>query len=1088
MNDVPDPQDLLTRSILQLSDGFDEGNFALDAPSDLHCFLGMEKSIQFRHMAFLLSSLLTWTAVAQNGPGAPPVETNGNRRILEFRDPDTQEKVEVSIPNLSPSELRQYSPSKVRINVSRPAKPKFSLKAAGAAFLHEYPAEWTAFSLALGISAREQIGKDPAALKHFVEQSVVDPVAHISFAGFMMGTRASTSFMQTLGLAYDVHTAPAGEFNIFKHGGLANMHVYATPSGPNIIHQRFAPLLGPMGLAAGTVVSGVITEFLKDPDINVCAKAMVSDKVPKDQAAVACDRAWENWAVSKKIADYAPDIFSTMSTALIQAYVVNKSISKVGGLAVGIAKKGAERYIPVVLRGMTLAWDVGKTFGGGPALRFALTVGNIFVFMEINEFIAPYFKRPWEQRRQGKDITEQIQSLALSVKDESRLAAPWRAKACPKVDTQDPTQQVYLTNFDVNACEPEVSPVVRLAKLSEKQKTWRQFLLSDAFSAHSNWQDYVSQFSTLYANAYSFYSNIANNINWQRTEKERLKVDPSPLYEAEPLFGVSAEKDKTDRASQVKAISNAIRFIENYLRDESHLLNRNDIQTRTDLARLSAGLRAIDSRVPLAAIYGEENPVLKRLTEQGMSDKERELIEFRLRGQIFEKTIQLLLTKLKFDSRWNDNGVEFPSELYSQLGEVNPFMKIRILLGNPTVAAPGVAYLKAFNDDAAMISQDSKNNHPDGIGRIRTESMTDYLLASMVCGPEVELSQAEKIKIFERQKAKTWDQFLGWFGYQGWRPPQDMTQDALVEIENTALEAVAPNSKVWTRPSENQMVVEYYGFSATFRPPRIVENVPDDLCRQIAQNQNRDKVWIGVHEARYQIDGKVYNGLLEIVKDRARTSMIGTEARPTEVPKGWQAQFDKWWLQNVDPAVKKTLVRFQNDFTKLLKEKYLPAMTKKESTEYNGVRFELGVLNSIQSELHLYVTWLEQVLPPTMSEADRDEVHQLLAKIENEYREFSQLMTDLEWVRQSEESASKDYKQGQDDSKKLMDELNKKLMMDPGQAGASAGAMPSAPVPGAPASNLRQDLQRQLLKNINELHSELDSYFGILRTVKVIGQ
>lgn len=942
-----------------------------------------------------------------------PAPADASVPIFEFRHPETHERIVISMANIQPEVLRQYRPSQIRSAfVARAQKPRVGIAGMMATLAHEYPAEWTAFSLAIGLSAKSQMQNDPAALKHFIEQSITDPVAHLAFAGFLMGSKASTSFLAATGLAYDPYRAPIGDYQIDHRRGIHRSQIHQIPGPPTHLQRKFAPLVGPMGLGVGMTVSSVITEMLNDPNLALCAKSMISVSVDAKAAAVACDTSWADWAVSKKLMDYAPDVFSMMSSALIQAYMVNAPLMKASGLVSQAVTKGSERSISVLMRGLTVAWRVGSVYAGGPVVRFAVAVGNVYVFMEIHEFLLPYLKKPWERRRQGLDITSDILKLTAAFQTQQPLTVAESA-------TSEATSLGCGQSMEVDTMGNYVGPAqklqcaaveplnVQLKKFGEKQKKWRQFILSEAFSAHSNWQDYVSRFSTLYANAYSFYSDVVNNIHWQRTEPAKSKAKPALLFQTAPLSGIFSDPETKNLKSAVTAVGRTLQFGVSYLKDSRNFASAFDRQARAEFEFILRSLSALNPDFSLAQHWPESQFYVDRLQRAGTSDTRQ--IEAKVRGEIFETGLRKLRQILSHDRRWTDHGTPFPGPAYEGLARGNPFAKLRILLGDPSPRPAGVAYILEFNDDPAQISQASKKNHPSNWGRIKTQSMTEYLLAAMVCGPDLQNAS----------------------GAAG-------------------------------------LVHEVFGFSASFRPPRIVSDLPADLCQQLPLQHNRDHVLVDPHTARYQIDGQIYEGFLDIVRQKASSAVVGTQPRPQTIFPDWKSQFDQWWSVQVDPQVTKTLEKFRSDFKTILSEKYIPAMKRDEQVIYNGISFQLGALASLESELDLYLGWLEKSL--ASSSGLNIGLRQQIQNYRAAFTELSGSMTDLGWVDDTDKLANENYKIAQDKITTARQSLVQQIQLQ------SQALSPST----------KAGIE-QITKNLQALSGELDSYYGILRTLKLPG-
>lgn len=997
----------------------------------------------------------------------PTPPTTAEVDLFSFRDPKTDQLIKVKYQPTAKEQLRKYAPSKVRaMMVGFPSNP--GLKGIVKDFVLDFPAEFVAFTGALLLSSSLHTNNDPASMKHFIDQNISDLTAYVSVAGFLAGSRASHSFMKATGLAYDpirsvyqyttgvdaltniddpkqpgkklrIPTPLNGASSVVVDGvetraNLSNVRTLVMPGQPTRQQRLFSPLMNPMGLAVGMAVSNVIHELMADQDIRACSKARSTPTTPTAAADEICDKAWENWALTKKAADYTPDILALGTTAIIHTYVVNRALPwAVGTVAV---KTGAERYIPIVFKGFRVA----KAFGvNHPVGRFAMTVGNIAIFMEIVHPLTPWFKKPFESIRQGAALAKQIRGIRHELSRAEKNKWVWEpvkydqtfCMGAPMAYGMDMSGSMMALEMGCTLPE-QPTPEHLLRKHAERQTKWREFLMQDGYAAHGNWQDYVSRFTTMYSNATAYYEQFVRHINYQRFDK-RAQVNPSGLYLEQPLYGISADGQDFSGDSKRTAVAAARDWLNSYLKAAAQNSRRLHSTERSHLPEIHAGLLAADPTSDIRSLAPME---LGFRNLDGMPEDQRLELESRARGRMLVKSLKVLREVLAADLVYNDRNVQFGSETYKRLAEGNPFMKIRMLLGNPEPLGPGLAFVREANNDASVIEQETKSMHPDGIGRAATNSMSDYMLASMVCGPELD--------------------------------PQ---------ISNSA---TGKESRILPRWSKNTSITDWSRFRLDFRPPKIVSGIPDGLCNSLPKNANRDKATFNIHEAQWKIGTQTINGMLDLVRRTARADIIGTSAPPENEEVEWEDSFDTWWTDKVDRHIEKTVAELRSRYKEIVREIYLPALLGKQEgylasylrtlntpLALLGWDVKLGALESLNSELEFYL----EVLKNTTSNAPGFDI--AAANLRTEIKNMGELVSDIDFV----DRKGPEAKTAVEARRVALDIRFNELVTIVDRFEKTAN----------PSHEIRL-VQLQSIKNIQGLIGELDSYWGIVRGIQVLGQ
>lgn len=1134
-------------------------------------------------ISFFISASGGPLAHAQTTPMVDPSHVTsvspGSVPIGAIRMPDTKELVEFSFQPTPPEKLKQITLAKMRTDLERQVAAicNSGKKISVGDIVMDFSVEFAAFSTAVSLNSQIHTENDPAALKHMVESQFLDPMSYASFAAFLVGSKGMHTLLQAAGAAYDpcrmmkagrfadrrLQTPPRTEVKTrqtyikadvvdSKTGkSFAQMNIpgrverYAEmkpdtfntriqyiPEGPTRFQKLFSPVLGPLGLGAGLFLSNIVHELATDPDLALCSKSKVSASVPADQAAEACENAWENWKFSKKALDYTPDILSMGLASLAQAYVVNKfifmnaiqpivnqapavAVAAAGKIGVEVAttevvtnylgeravlpldpknysarviKKGAERYVPLVLRGFRFAGAIGGALSGTGG-RILTSAFNIAIFMEIVHPITPMIKQPFERRRQGADITSTTNELINEVARAEANKWDWKPRPdsefCPDTYSVDGDMaSMYLDGGSGFCSAPEqLSPSVALKKLGEKNRKWREFILQEPLLAHKNWTDYSSRFVTMYGNAYSFYSDILTHLNFQKFDPV-AESEPSNLFLAHPFFGIESPNATQDENAREKAIVEARTWLESYLRSPEKVKSTQK-SSLPDLYIILRGLKATDMSIPLKTIAPQ---AIGFRAMDKLSENERAAVEANARSGVLADAIRLLRSNLATNPVYTDVNVQFPSAYYERMAEGNPFMKLRLLLGNPDPQPEGLAYLKRFNEDPVHIAPDSQ--HPDGIGRARTSTVTDYLLASMVCGPEVENS-ANTMKVIDNQKSDSYLKSLfSHLWITGKMAANARTSAVVVDQPVDQIPVSLPEASL-IRPGKNDGTVfsEWKSVRVDFHPPRIIKKIGTNFCDSIPQNLNRDKVYFSIHEGQWNIGSERVTGFLNLVKKHVRDSMM-YQTMPADKMAQWDDPFQAWWQRYIEPSIKEAVVRMRGNYRDLLVTKYIPSMVNKETKTYGGRVFPLGALESMRQEAKFNLL----IVGKTLS-GDRKQVSSLAAQLMADLDKMGDIATDLSVM---ERKGSLSQTMYDDARKKYLATL--KLISDlPGSEYLNLNKMEKAD-PAKPKDifnfkkstvvylNGRAQIQQSAFENLEGLVGEMDSYFGIVRGVQVVGQ
>ncbi|MCM2281560.1 MAG: hypothetical protein NDI61_06910 [Bdellovibrionaceae bacterium] len=979
--------------------------------------------------ALLVMSVAASSAVAQNAPArplnvtqpqptsAPPTpwrtptpSPQSPTYLFEFRHPQTKELIQVSAAATPDQELRRFSPKNWKKRWSNPlldgcGKNHNSMMNE---IIEEVPIETLGFALFTLLQSAAMSGGDPGAIKHLYEQNVTDPMTYVSIVAFVAAFQASDKFFKMSGLVFDPCKNAKTQLAMYQQAAAHKFKGVALPS-PTRIQRIFAPIAPAFGMGFGMGMSVFAADVLQDKDLRLCAKGLIS---PVDAAKreEACEKAYETWVMEhdRKLKQYFPDVFSMMSSYLISSYIAMPmavSSAKFVGSAVN---RGAERVIPVVWRNLAIAWRA-SAFAGPNALRWGMQIGTMIVMVPIQTILAPPMKAFWNTWQiHGDDISESANRLKHELDRLPKANGTWapEKRTCTQRPEVDAGGNVISGTESYDCTDTDNGFPEFIKKYGRRQSEWRQFLLQEVTASHNQWKDFVLKFQNTYTASYNFYNWITKEIADQRKHRALGSGRYSALYQSIPLKGVhlmtmgpdkkpiSAGADTDD-----DALEQALEYLDKTLKDSSSKLSLSD---RANLRRISLALRLADETTPVPELENPESLIAKQIGR--LTGYERNIVIWQYRMLEVEKAIRILSETLQSDPQWNTRHVQFPSPMYERIAAHNPYAKLRLLLGDPRPSQAGLEALRAFDEDKAMLDQELKMHHPSSInGRMLTPKMTDYLLASMICGPDATPSQALLLKekrrrgpVFDpRITSMSWKQVLS----SSARPTAQQTN--MVTLEALAEDAKMPKAQIGNPNRELTLVMERSLFDAVFFPPRLVKDLGRDICAPIKPDEgiSENRSTFLVHEGTWKIGGQKYNGLLDIVRNHLRPELFSED--------GTESKFDSWWTQNVEPTAQRAVHNFQARFFKhVIHDQFYPALNGESTDRYiqlgnkmnatfNGGELTVGILPSLKSELTYYLDLIQKVHAEYTSRAKLNGDPRLIADQRKEIEALFHLMTSI---------------------------------------------------------------------------------------------
>lgn len=1064
--------------------------------------------------------------------------------LFDYRDPETKVLYKFQYQPATREELEKFKPSKLRMQSSLPSKPG-ATDVVAKFVMRDFPVELMAFTIAQGLSLAIHLENDPAFAKSFAEANA-SAAGVISFAGFVANSRAANAVLRAFGVAYDPRRAPldyriqpgmlkpsdadiADDFAKMLAGetprprlDYLNSKILKVPQPPTSTQRMLAPLLGPVGLTAGMLASNVIHEVMADENLKHCVQARYGTVDPKtrkfllanhekftgttdevkaakaeyfaEKADEACDKAWEDWAMDKKMGDYTPDLISMSAASLILAGITmgSKWTAKTG-VKYALEKKGvdlvrdqalgrivpramthnAERYIPVVLRGIRTAGSIGSWMSG-PYGRFIMTIGHIWAFMEVVHPITPAIKKPWETYRQGNDITGRIDEVWRELDRAERNNWVWEPRPDSDFCTTVEMDVMGNPNPGMNTCQaPEQpAPDFLLKKMAERQAKWREFILQDSYLAHTSWQGYISRFATIYANATSFYKMVVSHINWYRFDPATGHA--SKFYQKSPLYGLYTDpENRTDDGAKA-AIRQAAEWLEKYIAGRD-LKIRNDgsytvpYRELVELPKILTGLRAGDPNVSLESLGVNE---LSQITWV-KKEETRKNLEKSIRDRLQYEAVQRLTDVLDRDPNFNDRRFRRDEASYRRAAERNPFMQLRLKLGSPEPLGVGVEFVRKANDIDSLIVQDNNEDHPDSIGNVRTATMADYLTVSMVCGPDADPQFTENGRNRIAQEVRDIrSQFSQAWNMAGIHVAEDASPWSMLTVDEHVRHTTGPDQSWFNIFNRNATITEWKGVRASFRPPRLVDGF-NHVCTTRPDNAREDAFW-DPYKSKWTIDGETYNGIIDIIQKKIRPELIGNALFSGNASD--KSPFDVWWEKRVDTHIAPTVEKFRKNYVSIVSDKFLPALMKNGADDvkmYNNRPIKLGALAALNDEADLYFLILTKTARVLKEPKERDQMNLLTTNVKMNFKALTEYVAD----------ANKTLQAG-----KVVQLPFEKKLNDLRESIAALQAYVKEREAKVRADENVKKANAQVFKNLQALSGEMAKYWGVVRAVQVPGQ
>ncbi len=941
---------------------------------------------------------------------------------VEYRDEKTKQLYRFYVEDTPEEELRKYSPKKLKAML-----PSICSKGIMMDSLTHLPGERLMMDTATGVAAwveYKSMGKalDPEQIPHFFEHLATDPSGWVSFMMFMVANRATSDIFQRMGLILDpcqrnlTGWQSKEELHFVKDKATARLipqKVQYLAATPTKFQRLFKPFASGAALSVSILVSGVIHELMLDPNFRVCSRGLVV-KLPPGVRDDACEQFYEDWVITKKLNQYFPQIGSMLSTTFINGSIAS-GLTRGTPFVARAVKTGAERFVPVLWKGLKLGWNAAGFFN--PGISFSILSGPKVIslmhntaFMLTLGYADKLWQNPWTTWSHGDLILNGIKEIDADLERTKQNGWKWKpvVRTCYR-DVIAPDPRLVMpggSGFIKEAYDcPEEDVATRLKKYGENMTAWRQFLLQAPIASHSNWTDHVSKFQASYTETYSFYRWLVQQVVWQNQQKAQNTGKISDLFVSRPSGIFLSVKDKDGNYHSAgedtagSALDNAVKFLKELGHDKTKKFSPNDGRT---LRLIYRGFALNNREIPLQSI--DKTLDLSRELE-GIPESEKESVIEQIRVRELQQALNFLNYTLERDIKWSHKKYTFPSPEYDEAAKTNPYMQLRLILGNPKPLAEGFAAVRKFAGPGNQsLTGEKEPPFPTVIGKnVRTRTMQDYLIASALCGPN---AQPDPNKTVREYYSSAWSlkNILGKI-LPLYRPSAQQEADPsdVAAISRYSENAKAPGLGWLPIRNERLLIRQSKILGVDFFPPRLINDLGVDFCNTtpstgVPHFGGPNRNLYEPYQGEWTINGKTYKNLLDVAKHNLRPEIIGND--------GMTDAFDAWWTNNVDPVVHRVVDTFDAEFKAILTDEFYPLMEGIDTARtinwgnhinngrYGG-KLAVGARPSILEESEFYLKLIREALLASRSaeKVDAVNLNGKLAKLEVSLRKHVDLMT-----------------------------------------------------------------------------------------------
>jgi hypothetical protein len=536
-------------------------------------------------------------AYAQNSN--PPAESDptanlgrpANNEIAIGFDPETAQldpnnikiqEVRAGADENAPNEdRREYSPSEIRalvqalnnnepmipadLNNSQPqARGTFARIGSGIVNVgkrvwNQVPApkhfgiETTYFQIVLGAMAVQQTlsryttatsgdkitgyAQNPVAIEQLFD-SLMDPVANLSFASFMVANGVTTDFLSDARLPWSTKKA----------------------------YLRM--ILPGLGMTAGSVLSQLTGEGIqlfkacRVESVNRSQKEKALHTIfsPLKKEDDPCEAAWKMWTIEKKFYSYAPSITNMLlatvaggaASWLVRIGFYTKKVNAATGETRLVANALLRKARIAAAKELTLrGFDWAVMFGRGGAVartvKIVSKIGNISFFLISDHML--------------RDATNWVLGNVFRSGD---VMGKLTRGVIPGKNFQEYGEQLNSIILSVNSEARSQQTLSFLGDFSQSMEDWRKMNNQDVEAAQANWQEKTMGFTTTSRTALDFYGRVIDDLKaveedriYQASGKTGIPPETNwnlakrtyPLYGVRPTAGTQVYPTADDAAS-----------------------------------------------------------------------------------------------------------------------------------------------------------------------------------------------------------------------------------------------------------------------------------------------------------------------------------------------------------------------------------------------------------------------------------------------------------------------------------------------------------------------------------------------------------
>lgn len=487
----------------------------------------------------------------------------------------------------------------------------------------------------------------------------------------------------------DHQLSPLGSFGFWSFmyvNGISHNMLRVLVRSQNF-HRYITPYLG---MTAGFFTQSFLSQIISNPKFQTCVESEARKNEEQKTIKNPCEEAYKEIVESELMYELAPGLISMLSSTALAAFV----------------QYGAAKGINLLKESSAIVSTIFSLIPGeGWALsgaKFLLKQGaQIGLFYGFDTFLLnKMITTPWKNHFESKDIS-QLEDLISK-----------RVTNLNNINWQNETE-IKILDKNLKAFASEMS-------------NWRQINTMEILSAHQGWLDKVNKLSIGYDVSYNFYSDLLNEL--QNTNNSRI-------FRQYPYFGVKSDGLNNEqlyfsrpdfvKAGQEDSIINLVNHINNNIKNkyyESLGFTQFEISA---FKRVASLLSSSDIKVKMQG--------LQLVTY--LNDTNSSTFEYYFPHQGFNyyvaETADMFSLKAKAK-----NVLKEVNKLKQIVGLPEPKLKI----GEGYV----FNYLK-YSDNNETIKE---LEFPDTKGILRINNYVEYMIAQMICGPEIyqtDLSKNDKI-------------------------------------------------------------------------------------------------------------------------------------------------------------------------------------------------------------------------------------------------------------------------------------------------------------------------------------------------------